>query len=130
MFLEVSGVELTTRARVVRRISGDQAGAPQTIEALGRRAGPAADHRDHRLAQRLILRERSRHPAQVVAEWSVIAPTAGLQFEQRQAALGHLVQASLRQVRVSADESEIPSDLALRAQRRPIAEVEIGDLLR
>ena len=40
------------------------------------------------------------------------------------------MQAALRQVRVAADQTEVAPDLAVRAKRRAVAPVEIGDLLR
>src|SRR5215813_8135371 len=50
--LQVSGVEPAAWARLLSRIARDQAGAPQTVEALRRRTLPVVDRGDHGLAHR------------------------------------------------------------------------------
>src|SRR5262245_32174640 len=65
----------------------------------------------------------------MIAEWTVIACSASLQFGKRHPALGHLMQSALRQIRVPADEVEISPEFPDRAQRRSVPAVEIGDLL-
>src|SRR5688500_4874419 len=116
MSLQIARVELAAGAGVPGRVPCQQTCAPQTEEALFRRAGPPFEHRRHALAQRRSASQERQQAAQMVAEDPVALGRARLDLPEADATRRHLMKGLARQIRMPSYQMEEPRGLRVVPQ--------------
>src|SRR5437879_65110 len=102
VLLEVGGVERAAGASIVLGDAGQDAGAPQAVEALLRGTWLASQDPAHDLAEIGIRSQQGAQPPQVVAVNPLAAARARLEVADADAVRRHFEEAAAHQVRVAA----------------------------
>src|SRR5947209_15065328 len=130
MSFEVGRVKLTSGSYILRRVSGHDARASQTIEVFHSRARLAAKDASHNFAQCGVSRQQNQDATQVIAIRPFVAVSHSFKGIQAYVLADHLVQPAPHQVGMAAQELEEARKLIASFEWRVVTRVQLAHLLK